>query len=62
VHLGKQRSHRAEARSAPRPKMSVRPRRARDRVGGPCRSELKTIGLARLIIGPLGTFLGVEGG
>jgi hypothetical protein len=32
------------------------------RAGGPYRSELKAIGLARLIIGPLGTFLGAEGG
>ena len=31
-------------------------------VGGPCRSELTAISLVRLIIGPLGTFLGVESG
>ena len=32
------------------------------RAGGPCRSELLAIGFARLIIGPLGIFLGVDGG
>ena len=47
--------------AAPRPKMSARPRRD-SRQGGPCRSELKAIGLAGLVIGPLFTFLGVEGG
>ena len=30
--------------------------------GWPCRSELKAIGLAGLVIGPFFTFLGVEGG
>jgi hypothetical protein len=35
---------------------------ASSRQGGPCRSELKATGLAGLVIGPLCTFQGVEGG
>ena len=59
--FGEQRSYRVEARSRSSAE-DERASEASSRQGGPCRSELKAIGLAGLAIGPLCTFQGAEGG